>query len=134
MADKSAPLQSETESSSAETDPPRTVEGLVSKRNIKVFIWKYFGFLPDGNGRPCGNPKCCLSGAEGSNTSNLYSHLHYKHPDEHSIVQATTGTEGKKTDDDSGRQPSLETTWDKMLSAKSQEYRRLTKSVAFCLA
>ena len=67
---------------------------------------------------------------------NLYSHLHYKHPDEHSIVQATTGTKGKKTDDDSGRQPSLETTWDmtKMLSAKSQEYRRFTKSVTFCLA
>ena len=45
-------------------------------------------------------------------------------------MQAATGTKGKKTDNDSGRQPSLETTWDKtkMLSAKSQEYRRLTKS------
>ena len=144
MADESSSLQSELESKSSSTnpstDPPGTIEGLVSKRNTKAFIWKYFGFLPDENGRPRGNPKCRLCGAEvlakDSNTSNLYSHLCYKHPDEHSIVQAATGTKGKKTNDDSCRQPSLETTWDKtkMLSAKSQEYRRLMKSVTFCLA
>ena len=112
MADESVPLQSKLESESSSTnpstDPPGTVEGLVSKRNTKAFIWKYFGFLPDGNGRPCGSPKCCLCGAEVlAKDSNLYSHLCYKHPDEHSIVQAATGTKGKETDDDSGRQPLL---------------------------
>ena len=73
--------------------------------------------------------------AKGSNTSNLYSHLRFKHPDTHSVVQTITGTKGKKADNNV-RQPSLETTWDKtkMLSAKSQEYKRLTKSVTFCLA
>jgi len=40
-------------------------------------------------------------------------------------VQTATGTKGKETNDNSGRQPSLEATWDKpkMLAAKSQEYR-----------
>ena len=120
-----------------EANPPAT--DLVSKKNTKAFIWKYFGFIPDENGQPTGNPRCCLCElevlAKDSNTSNLYSHLRHKHPDTHSVVQAATGTKGKKADND-GRQPSLETTWDKtkMLSAKSQEYKRLTKSVTFCLA
>jgi len=49
------------EFSSAEGKP---LEELVSKQNTKVFIWKYFGFMPDGNGQPCGNPKCRLCGTE----------------------------------------------------------------------
>ena len=88
----------------AETESPGIVEGLVSKQNTKAFIWKHFGFSTDGNGRPRGNPKCRLCGTEvlakDSNTSNLYSHLRYKHPEEHSIVQAATGAKGKKTNDD----------------------------------
>ena len=93
-----------------EANPPAT--DLVSKKNTKAFIWKYFGFIPDENGQPTGNPRCCLCElevlAKDSNISNLYSHLRHKHPDTHSIVQAATGT---KADNDS-RQPSLETTWD----------------------
>ena len=46
MADESSPLQSELESESSSTnpstDPSGTVERLVSKRNTKAFIWKYF--------------------------------------------------------------------------------------------
>jgi len=69
------------ESPSAEAEPPGIVEGLVSKRNTKAFIWKYFGFSTDENERPRGNPKCRLCGTEvlakDSNSSNLYSHLCY---------------------------------------------------------
>jgi len=45
-------------------------------------------------------------------------------------MQTAPGTEGKKMDDASGRPPSFKTTWDKakVLSKKSQEYRKLTKS------
>ena len=92
---------------------------------MKAFIWKYFRFIPDENGQSTENPRCRLCDlevlAKDSNTSNLYSHLCHKHLDTHSIVQAATGTKGKKSDDDS-RQLSLETTWNntKMLSAKSQ--------------
>ena len=106
---------------------------------MKSFIWKYFRFVPDENGLPTGNPRCRLCNlevlAKDSNTSNLYSQLCHKHPDTHNVVQAATGTKGKKAGDD-GRQLSLEITWDntKMLSAKSQEYKRLIKSVTFCLA
>ena len=93
---------------SVEAEPPGIVEGLVSKRNTKEIIWKYFGFLTDGNGRPCGHPKCRLCRTEvlakDSSTSNLYSHLCYKHPEEHSIVQAATGTKGKKPNDNRVRQ------------------------------
>ena len=121
----------------AEANPPAT--DLVSEKNTKAFIWKYFGFIPDENGQLTRNSRCHLCElevlAKDSNTSNLYSHLRHKHPDTHSVVQTATETKGKK-EDDNGRQPSLETTWDKtkMLSAKSQEYKRLTKSVTFCLA
>ena len=124
---------------SAKAEPPGIVEGLFSKQNTKVFIWKHFGFSTDGSGRPCGNPKCRLCRTEvlekNSNMSNLHSYLLYKHPEEHSIVQAATGTKGKKPNDDRVKQPSLETMWDKtkILSVKFQEYRRLTKSVTFCL-
>ena len=56
---------------------------LVPKRKTKVFVWKYFGFEADRNGRPlCVDlPKCRLCpnhttvAAKDSNTSNLYSHL-----------------------------------------------------------
>jgi len=55
---------------------------LVSKKNGKVFIWKYFGFVPDENGKPTGNPSCHLYKlevlAKDSNTRNFYSHLCYK--------------------------------------------------------
>ena len=66
----------------AEANSPET--DLVSGKNAKVFIWKYFGFIPDKNGEPTGNPRCHLYEldvlAKDSNTRNLYSHLRYKTP------------------------------------------------------
>jgi len=52
MADESgASVQcASQESHSAEAESPGIVEGLVSKRNTKAFIWKYYGFSTDGNG------------------------------------------------------------------------------------
>lgn len=64
------------------------VEDLVSKRNAKAPIWKYFGFKPNANREPenvneatC---KLCLMkvAASGGNTSNLHAHLQAHHKNE----------------------------------------------------
>ena len=118
---------------------------LVSKRNTKVFIWKYFRFEPNetGNPRSKDHPKCHLCCVEitmkDGNTSNLYSHLKNKHPEQYDTVQrVATNTNRKRQSDkiEKTQQPSLEATWDKtkLLSSSSHEYKKLTKSVTYCLA
>ena len=90
---------------------------LVLKTKTKPFIWKYFGFETDTNDRPrCVNsPKCRLCNVtvatKDFNTSNLYSHLKSKHPDEYFD------------------------TWNKQqpLSTSSKEYKALTGAVTHCL-
>ena len=95
---------------------------LVSKRNMKAFIWRYFGFEPNETENPQSKdyPKCRLCrveiAAKDGNTSNLYSHLKNKHPEQYDIVQsATTNTNRKRQNDkiEKTQQPSLETTCDK---------------------
>ena len=115
---------------------------LVSKPNAKAFVWKYFGFERNEKGKPRSkdHPKCRLCrleiAAKDGNTSNLYSHLRNKHPEEYDIVQgaATNGTSSRRQSDK--LQPSLEATWDKtkLFSSSSAEYKDLTKSVTYCLA
>ena len=62
---------------------------LVTKQNTKSHIWKYFGFEPDESGKPRSkdHPKCRLCkteiAAKDGNTSNLFSHLKNKHPEEY---------------------------------------------------
>ena len=71
---------------------------LVSKKKTTSFVWKYFGFETDGNGRPLrlNAPKCRLCqatvAAKDSNTSNLYSHLRNKHPEEFVIAQRASSS------------------------------------------
>ena len=79
---------------------------LVLKRNTKAFIWRYFGFEPNETGNPQSkdHPKCRLCRVEiatkDGNTSNLYSHLKNKHPEQYNIVQrATTNTNRKRQSD-----------------------------------
>ena len=58
----------------------------------RSFVWKYFGFETDRNGHPLrvDTPKYRLCqatvAAKDSNTSNLYSHLQNKHPEEFVIA------------------------------------------------
>ena len=58
-------LSSETETdeqSEETTDSVQRGMQLISKKNTKSLIWKYFGFTPDEDGRPTNycNPKCKL--------------------------------------------------------------------------
>ena len=119
---------------------------LVLKHNTKAFIWKYFGFEPKekGNLQLKNHPKCHLCQleitAKDGNTSNLYSHLKNKHPEEYDIVQKAAANTSRKRQSDktqqSLQQSSLEATWDKikLYSSSSHKYKDLTKSVTYCQA
>ena len=83
------------------SEPFNDIE-LISKQNTKAFVWKYFGFKPNENGNPRSKdqPKCQLCrleiAAKDGNTTNLYSHLKNKHPEEYDIVQKAVGNSSKK--------------------------------------
>ena len=114
---------------------------LVSKKNTKALVWKYFGFEVDANGQPLSMeaPKCPLCynnvAVKDSNTTNLHSHLKHKHPEEYSLVQRASEKGRKKEKAPDPNQPSLTATWDKqkLLLTSSREHKELTKSVANCL-
>ena len=114
---------------------------LVSNKKTKAFVWKYFGFETDGNGRPLhvDSPKCRLCqatvAAKDSNTSNLYSHLRNKHPNEYLLAQHSSNSKAKSSHQ-SG-QASILDLWSKRqrpLSPSLKEHKALTKSVTCCLA
>ena len=116
---------------------------LVLTKNTKSLVWKYFGFEVNDDGRPTSldTPKCRLCqlpvGAKDSNTTNLYSHLKIKHPEEFSLLQCTNSSKRCKAQKETGKnQPSLTETWNKhkLLSSDSREHKELTTSVACCLA
>ena len=111
---------------------------LVTKQNTKSHIWNNFGFEPDESGKPRSkdHPKCRLCkteiAAKDGNTSNLFSHLKNKHPEEYHRIRNLAG-KVEKHQEQSFRQPLLETSWDKrkLLSSSSHEYKELTKSVTY---
>ena len=119
---------------------------LVSKRNTKTFIWKYFGFEPNkkGNLRSKNHPKCRLCqleiAAKDRNTSNLYSHLKNKHSEEYDIVQKVAANTSRKRQSNKAQQPlqqsSLDAIWDKTNYKlySSHKYKDHTKLVTNCLA
>ena len=114
------------------------IDVLVSKKKTKSFVWNYFEFETDCNGRPhCINsPKCRLCqatiAAKDSNTSNLYSHLKSKHPEEYLLAQhaSKNGSLERKG------QASILDLWKKQqpLSSSLKEHKSLTNSIAYCLA
>ena len=113
---------------------------LVSKKKTKAFVWKYFGFETDANGSPLrvDSPKCRLCqatvAAKDSNTSNLYSHLRNKHPQEFLIAQRASSSKTKSSH--RSAQASILDSWSKQrpLSSSSKEHKALTNSVTCCLA
>ena len=132
-----------TERDNEETDSDAV---LVSKRKAKAFVWKYFGFETDGNGRPlCVDlPKCRLCpnhttvAAKDSNTSNLYSHLKTKHPEEYALACQASKKKSKSFSTEEAAAPKLTLldSWDKRrpLSSSSREHKTLTNAVTYCLA
>ena len=75
---------------------------LVLMKKTKAFVWKYFGFETNSNGRPCcvDMPKCHLWQvtivARDCNTLNLYSHLRSTHPEEFVLVQRASNKSSKQ--------------------------------------
>ena len=86
---------SETETDEPSEETTDSTQGgmqLISKKNTKSLVWKYFGFTPGEDGRPTNycNPKCKLCfkevSAKFSNTSNLLKHLRLHHRNEYSEI------------------------------------------------
>ena len=114
---------------------------LVDKPNTKSLIWKYFGFVPDDNGKPSNTDKpqckiCCATVAtKTSNTTNLRVHLRQKHPQLYTELMKTSEKEcslsTSKTTDKTLKDLFEART---KLSSNSREHKELTKSVTYFLA
>ena len=78
---------------------------LVDKLNTKSPIWKYFGFIPDTNGRPANinKPQCKQCHKEiqtkTSSTTNLFYHLEHKHPELYSELCKVIPEKPEKDED-----------------------------------
>ena len=82
-----------------ETSEVQAEVPLVNKHNTKSSIWKYFGFVPDDNGKPSNTdkPQCkvCLATVtmKTGNTTNLHVHLRQKHPQLYTELMKTSEKE-----------------------------------------
>ena len=112
---------------------------LIEKRNTKAKVWKYFGLQLGENGKAeLDSPVCRLCRisvpAKHGNTSNLYSHIMNQHPEQYEEIKPKVkvgATAAKKASTDS-----IKETFDKIrkLDTKSQEHKKLTKSITYFLA
>ena len=127
---------SDEESIEEVNNPSRSRVNL--KEKTKALVWKYFGFEAKDDGHPYSlDTPTCSVGVKDANTTNLYSHLKIKHPEEFALAQCTNSNQGKtQKERRMPNQPSLSETWNKQkkLSSDSREHKELTKSVTCCLA
>ena len=118
---------------------------LVDKPNTKSTIWKYFGFVPDDNGKPINTekPQCKICRAtvstKMSNTTNLHFHLRQKHPQLYAELMKTSEKECSLSTSKAANKASTKTIKDLFeartkLSSSSREHKELTKSVTYFLA
>ena len=134
---------SETETDEPSEETTDSTQGgmqLISKKNTKSLVWKYFGFTPGEDGRPTNycNQKCKLCfkevSAKFSNTSNLLKHLRLHHRNEYSeITRAQTAEPRsvKSSGKDKSTQPTLQACLQqsRKYSTNSKEHRRLSNAV-----
>ena len=105
----------------------------------KSSIWKYFGFVPDKDGKPSNveKPQCKICRAtistKTSNTTNLHVHLRQKHPQLYTGLMKTSGKESNTTSVSSKTVKDLFEARTK-LSSSSREHKEITKSVTYFLA
>ena len=132
----------ETDEQSEETtDSVQRGVQLISKKNTKSLVWKYFGFTPDEDGRPTNycNPKCKLCftdvSAKFGNTSNLLKHLRLHHRTEFSKIcraQAAEPRPVKSPGTNKPTQPTLQACFkqSRKYSSNLKEHRRSSNAVA----
>ena len=136
----------ETDEQSEETtDSVQRSVQLISKKNTKSLVWKYFGFTPDKDGRPTNycNPKCKLCftdvSAKFGNTSNHLKHLRLHHRNEFSEIcraQAAEPRPVKSSGKNKPTQPTLQACFEqsRKYSTNSKEHQRLSNAVTNFIA
>ncbi len=105
-------------------------------------VWHYFGFVPDGEGRPKDEDKpiCKLCSksvlSKGSNTSNLFAHLRVNHPTIHAQIRKARPTSSSLKEQPRVAEPTIMEmiTRAQPYSRTSKKWQRITELVAFCLA
>ena len=110
---------------------------LVNKPNCKSTVWKYFGFIPDVNGKPedINKPKCKICHAavnvKTGNTSNLQFHLKQRHPQQYFELTKNSPDTCKELIKSKTIEDHFEART--KLSTSSREHKDLTKSVTYFL-
>ena len=115
---------------------------LVSKKKTVSPVWIYFGFKPTNtDSSPVDHsetaPICRLCGAKvaakAGNTSNLFSHLKHKHPQQYTELKATgKATSAKSQPTQTSIKQSLEA--GQPYSRNSKRWQQLTDSITYAVA
>ena len=111
---------------------------LVDKLNTKSLIWKYFGFIPDDNGKPSNTntpqcKTCCATvTTKTSNTANLWVHLQQKHPQLYTELMKTSEKECSLSTSKAADKTIKDLVEARIkLSSSLWEHKELTKSVTY---
>ncbi len=115
---------------------------LVEKKKVSSPVWAYYGLKPSEDGSVDeASPVCRICeakvSAKSGNTSNLFSHLKYKHPRQYADIQSTRTV--AKAGPSSQRPPSQLSLQQSLDSGKpyprsSKRWQELTDSVAYTIA
>ena len=118
---------------------------LIEKQKPKSVVWSFFGYKPNGNGKPMDESKpvckiCCGEVAvKDGNTSNLFSHLKHRHPKEYSELKLNKDPKWCYQNDQSSSSSSQPTIKQAFASAQkyprsSKRWQQLTDSITQCIA
>ena len=127
----------------ASSSPAVAPTVLIPKKNTTSEAWKHFGLKagPDGKPLDTSTAYCTLCqhpvSAKGGNTSNLFSHLKFKHPKEFSDIEKTRKSQHSMAEKKvSNNQPKIAESIksSQKYSRSSKQWEKLTNSVTYAIA
>ena len=127
----------------AASSSPAVAPTVLIPKNTTSEAWKHFGLKagPDGKPLDTSTAYCTLCqhpvSAKGGNTSNLFSHLKFKHPKEFSDIEKTRKSQHSMVEKKvSNNQPKIAESIksSQKYSRSSKQWEKLTNSVTYAIA
>ena len=134
---------SEARENESEEEVQEIESTLIAKPKTKLAVWNFFRVESDSDGRPSNTnkPICCKClepvAASYGNTSNLFNHLHRKHPLVYTRVHDKKSKRNSKGSSSKGiNQQTIEHTFglSHKYDRKGKKWQQLTNKVTRCIA